>query len=1436
MEQCEMSKGIEIGEGVYWDSMYKAKGLIDGKSCDLNQSMPEILEEVTFPLGIRHSACEEPKISPKQLQQKTEHHDATSAQLQNRSLSQLAQATADRLRIHEKEALQQELPSRPPTPSWAYEEADVAASKTTEVPREPTLTQEELDHIAYIQKLAEETSFAVEPPPRPAPPSVTEDERRKDSFVADEADQPRYAAELESEESQATSGADEELASDMGSPAPIYERTSPLLEERKQEHVEETSFDEVDHRETAMPEVSFGQPIPSWAYDEADVAASKTTEVPREPTLTQEELDHIAYIQKLAEETSFAVEPPPRPAPPSVTEDERRKDSFVADEADQPRYAAELESEESQATSGADEELASDMGSPAPIYERTSPLLEERKQEHVEETSFDEVDHRETAMPEVSFGQPIPSWAYDEADVAASKTTEVPREPTLTQEELDHIAYIQKLAEETSFAVEPPPRPAPPSVTEDERRKDSFVADEADQPRYAAELESEESQATSGADEELASDMGSPAPIYERTSPLLEERKQEHVEETSFDEVDHRETAMPEVSFGQPIPSWAYDEADVAASKTTEVPREPTLTQEELDHIAYIQKLAEETSFAVEPPSQTPSLQAAAFAQSEVLTQEELDHIAYIQKLAEETSFAVEPPSQTPSLQAAAFAQSEVLTQEELDHIAYIQKLAEETSFAVEPPPRPAPPSVTEDERRKDSFVADEADQPRYAAELESEESQATSGADEELASDMGSPAPIYERTSPLLEERKQEHVEETSFDEVDHRETAMPEVSFGQPIPSWAYDEADVAASKQTEVPREPTLTQEELDHIAYIQKLAEETSFAVEPPSQTPSLQAAAFAQSEVLTQEELDHIAYIQKLAEETSFAVEPPPRPAPPSVTEDERRKDSFVADEADQPRYAAELESEESQATSGADEELASDMGSPAPIYERTSPLLEERKQEHVEETSFDEVDHRETAMPEVSFGQPIPSWAYDEADVAASKTTEVPREPTLTQEELDHIAYIQKLAEETSFAVEPPSQTPSLQAAAFAQSEVLTQEELDHIAYIQKLAEETSFAVEPPPRPAPPSVTEDERRKDSFVADEADQPRYAAELESEESQATSGADEELASDMGSPAPIYERTSPLLEERKQEHVEETSFDEVDHRETAMPEVSFGQPIPSWAYDEADVAASKTTEVPREPTLTQEELDHIAYIQKLAEETSFAVEPPSQTPSLQAAAFAQSEVLTQEELDHIAYIQKLAEETSFAVEPPPRPAPPSVTEDERRKDSFVADEADQPRYAAELESEESQATSGADEELASDMGSPAPIYERTSPLLEERKQEHVEETSFDEVDHRETAMPEVSFGQPIPSWAYDEADVAASKTTEVPREPTLTQEELDHIAYIQKLAEETSFAVEPPSQTPSLQAAAFAQSEVLTQEELDHTSHTFREARRGNVVRS
>ncbi|XGW25392.1 hypothetical protein V3C99_006655, partial [Haemonchus contortus] len=1031
-----------------------------------------------------------------------------------------------------------------------------------------------------------------------------------------------------------------------------------------------TSSEQVEQGEMLLREEPSRPPLPSWAVEE-----------PSEPMLTQEELDHIAYIEKLVEETSRAVEPPPRPAPPAVAAvpaEEQRPAQFEAEEVVHPRYADEFEREESresEPTSGADQLETSDVGSPVPLYERTSPLLEE-DEKHAMATSSEQVEQGEMLLREEPSRPPLPSWAVEE-----------PSEPMLTQKELDKIGSNRSLAEVT-VEVEPSYSAAPASGS---GVADSAKCGEQLKPEGCAlveqqisfntltdlawlealvfcEVDTEESPQNEELQQTAVKGGVSPFDIeclregveqivsYNREnsdkpslSPLREEmplstdslpstigysfRVVEEKEEPIYmDREEFHETTKlsktSEPAYMTRTEEQAYWNSIWAADRTKkeithikqtmpQLSTETFLDQHQKDELAITQRQPSMALTSWTPEKTDTSVEAQQPLES-TLTQDQLIHIAHTQKLAEQRSFAAEPASEPKDAEASRPSEP-TLTQEELDHIAYIQKLAEETSFAAEPlaqptsevkdaeAPRPSEPTLTQEELDHIAYIQRLAEETSFAAE------------------------PLAQPTSEV----------------------------------------------KDAEAPRpsEPTLTQEELDHIAYIQKLAEETSFAAEPLAQPTSevKDAEAPRPSEpTLTQEELDHIAYIQRLAEETSLAVQPPPRPAPPSAILDEQRRASHDVEEADIPRYAAELESEEeSEPTSGADQGVISDTGSPPLLYERESPLLD--REEKPSPVAFEAQFGGEEIAEFQQQSRPLPSWTADEADFLISEEAPAPSEPTLTQEELDHIAYIQKLAEETSFAAEPLAQPTSevKDAEAPRPSEpTLTQEELDHIAYIQRLAEETSFAaeplaqptserlaeetslaVQPPPRPAPPSAIPDEQRRASHDVEEADIPRYAAELESEEeSEPTSGADQGAVSDTGSPPLLYERESPLLD--REEKPSPVAFEAQFGGEEIAEFQQQSRPLPSWTADEADFLISEEAPAPSEPTLTQEELDHIAYIQKLAEETSFAAEPLAQPTSevKDAEAPRPSEpTLTQEELDHIAYIQRLAEETSFAAEP-------------------------------------------------------------------------------------------------------------------------------------------------------------------------------------------
>ncbi|PIC34095.1 hypothetical protein B9Z55_013849 [Caenorhabditis nigoni] len=1398
-------------------------------------------------------------------------------------------------------------------------------------PKQPELTQEEIDHIAWIQRMAEQSSFeqSAAPPTRPPVPirMATQDE----PVIVTEAHE-------EEDRSSATSGADFQQSFDH---EVTYERSSPLLEpveepimEPKQPELTQEEIDHIAWIQRMAEQSSFEQsaapltrpPVPirmatveepviateaheeedrSSATSGADFQQSFDHEVtyersspllepveepimePKQPELTQEEIDHIAWIQKIAEQSSFeqSAAPPTRPPVPirMATQDE----PVIVTEAHE-------EEDRSSATSGADFQQSFDH---EVTYERSSPLLET-----VEEPIME------------------------------------PKQPELTQEEIDHIAWIQRMAEQSSFeqSAAPPTRPPVPirMATQDE----PVIVTEAHE-------EEDRSSATSGADFQQSFDH---EVTYERSSPLLEP-----VEEPIME------------------------------------PKQPELTQEEIDHIAWIQRMAEQSSFeqSAAPPTRPPvPIRMATQDEPVIVTEahEEEDRSSatsgadFQQSFDHEVTYERSSPLLEPVEEPIMEPKQPELTQEEIDHIAWIQKIAEQSSLEQSAAPPTRPPVPIRMATVEEPVIVTEAH------EEEEDRSSATSGADFQQSFDH---EVTYERSSPLLEPVEEPIMEpkqpELTQEEIDHiawiqkiteqsslEQSAAPPTRPHVPIRMATQDEpvivteaheeedrssatsgADFQQSFDHEVtyersspllepvedsimePKQPELTQEEIDHIAWIQRMAEQSSFeqSAAPPTRPPvpirmatveepviateaheeedrssATSGADFQQSfdhEVtyersspllepveepimepkqpeLTQEEIDHIAWIQKIAEQSSFeqSAAPPTRPPVPirMATQDE----PVIVTEAHE-------EEDRSSATSGADFQQSFDH---EVTYERSSPLLEPVEEPIMEpkqpELTQEEIDHiawiqrmaeqsslEQSAAPPTRPPVPIRMATVEEPVIATEAHEEEdrssatsgadfqqsidhdvtyersspllepveepimePKQPELTQEEIDHIAWIQKIAEQSSFeqSAAPPTRPPvpirmatqdepvivteaheeedrssATSGADFQQTfdhEVtyersspllepveepimepkqpeLTQEEIDHIAWIQKIAEQSSFeqSAAPPTRPPVPirMATQDE----PVIVTEAH------EEEEDRSSATSGADFQQTFDH---EVTYERSSPLLEP-----VEEPIME------------------------------------PKQPELTQEEIDHIAWIQKIAEQSSLeqSAAPPTRPPvpirmatveepvivteaheeeedrssATSGADFQQSfdhEVtyersspllepveepimepkqpeLTQEEIDHIAWIQKITEQSSLeqSAAPPTRPHVPirMATQDE----PVIVTEAHE-------EEDRSSATSGADFQQSIDHDV---TYERSSPLLEP-----VEEPIME------------------------------------PKQPELTQEEIDHIAWIQKIAEQSSFeqSAAPPTRPPvPIRMATQDEPVIVTEaheEEEDRSSAT------------
>ncbi|KAJ1362960.1 hypothetical protein KIN20_022698 [Parelaphostrongylus tenuis] len=835
------------------------------------------------------------------------------------------------------------------------------------------------------------------------------------------------------------------------------------------------------------------------------------------------------------------------------------------------------------------------------------------------------------------------------------------------------------------------------------------------------------------------------------------------------------------------------------------------------------------------------------------------------------------------------------MTQEELDRITWIQRLTKETLEVMPINSRPAaPPKILQGElREEDEPLSSLVDAlPPVSTIPEREESEAesvpTPKADYRIASEVESLTEehaLYERLSPLLgyqhnipsQALNNEHVPPpTSAGEQEYDENMLGQIPLPMPpLPPHGADQVEASSLVQPYVlEEEHLLTQEELDHISWIQRLAEET--LKEKP--TEAIPTAPF--------ENLHEDIAIFKEGELFSLSVQ-----ALPDVSIIPERQQS----------------EKKSEPTSGADEGISSETqpltGEHTP-YELPSPLLEDQCR-----TPSAALDDQHVPLPTLDVKQKFdesmthkrePSWrallllqSDDKGEASPLGKTKVSTEELLlTQEELDRLTWIQCSAEETrkekpnqifstapvenkegdliirtedeplsssiqaspnlDINQEPKSEeeykpkpgtdqgkvgssteehdlyersstlpkdksfpmlgdqrvsplpqsvynveaSPSAKISTFEEDHLSTQDDkLDHIAWIQRLAEETfevNLAKAFPPAPVVAMHEEITIPKEDEVSSSLVQvfPNSNVTMEREqfkdESEPTSGADQGTSSEVESPPEehaLYERTSPLLEDHY-----DTPSQALDDQRVPSP-----APVAEQETDENMVLEQQPPPRPPPPSKGEDKVD------------SFPLTKPS--------IFEEKHLLTQEELDHIARIQRLAEETLQVknVE-----APKSSSVESLRGDiaSGKADELPSSSVQAfpsfnltseqEESKEESELTSGADQGTSSEIESPTEehaLHERTSPMLEDHY-----DTPSQALDDQRVPSPAPVAEQesdenmmleqeppprpPPPSKGKDKVDsFPLTKPRIFEEEQLLTQEELDHIARIQRLAEET-----------------------------------------------
>ncbi|VDM66055.1 unnamed protein product [Strongylus vulgaris] len=377
------------------------------------------------------------------------------------------------------------------------------------------------------------------------------------------------------------------------------------------------------------------------------------------------------------------------------------------------------------------------------------------------------------------------------------------------------------------------------------------------------------------------------------------------------------------------------------------------LTQEKVDHVTFMQKLSEQSSFEIEE-RKSPFLPSHTEANSAVeeptiaLTQEELDHIAYVQKLAEESSCGIsalqnlstsnlniQKLAKDSSIEKAGqqkFAEValvEQLTKEELDHIANIQLLAEACVPQLKTQPNPSQGNV-------ETYIPPAARTSVEKAEIaqhvlcDKERTDSTFGVEpsprgDTSQHDISSTIRLSEENPSYLQS-----LEETTSDQLAQHLRSMQPCKEGITTleePSMPYLE-EVKGS-QTRVEENSQLTQEELDHIAYVQRLAEESLYSSSAP------------------------------LGKDHNAAILWAPKASEAHKIAQEQLSDQSI-----------------SESTSGADQLSASDLSSPA------------ESEDNIGHFAFEQLGHRMDAEP--------------------TPTT------TVTQKQLHHIAYKQTLTEEFS--------------------------------------------------------------------------------------------------------------------------------------------------------------------------------------------------------------------------------------------------------------------------------------------------------------------------------------------------------------------------------------------------------------------------------------